>query len=221
MSELADIIRQARTARAWPQEQLAEAAGVSLRTVQRVERGDACAKETARRVRLLAGCRIFEEVEPADLAVLAGMLTPRSLARGAWLCREGEPAREAWLVESGTLSVERQGHRLATLTTGELTGEYGLFHDRSRTADFVALEDCALARAGIRPSRTVPDRLSAGRAGPAPLGYRARGRRCGAMTTLPPAMPIARPAPPEPTPLPAFPVVRTRSCCAFRATAVS
>jgi transcriptional regulator with XRE-family HTH domain len=33
MSELAEIIRQARTARAWPQEQLAEAAGVSLRTV--------------------------------------------------------------------------------------------------------------------------------------------------------------------------------------------
>jgi len=46
MSELAEIIRQARTARAWPQEQLAEAAGVSLRTVQRVERGAPCAKET-------------------------------------------------------------------------------------------------------------------------------------------------------------------------------
>jgi len=39
ISELAKIIREARTARAWPQEQLAEAAGVSLRTVQRVERG--------------------------------------------------------------------------------------------------------------------------------------------------------------------------------------
>lgn len=46
MSELAEIIRQARTARAWPQEQLADAAGVSLRTVQRVERGAPCAKET-------------------------------------------------------------------------------------------------------------------------------------------------------------------------------
>lgn len=46
MSELAGIIRQARTTRAWPQEQLAEAAGVSLRTVQRVERGLPCAKET-------------------------------------------------------------------------------------------------------------------------------------------------------------------------------
>jgi transcriptional regulator with XRE-family HTH domain len=46
MSELAEIVRQARTARAWPQEQLAEAAGVSLRTVQRVERGQPCAKET-------------------------------------------------------------------------------------------------------------------------------------------------------------------------------
>jgi DNA-binding XRE family transcriptional regulator len=46
MSELARIIREARTARAWPQEQLADAAGVSLRTVQRVERGLPCAGET-------------------------------------------------------------------------------------------------------------------------------------------------------------------------------
>ncbi len=39
-------IRQARTERAWTQEQLAEAAGVSLRIVQRVECGAPCAKET-------------------------------------------------------------------------------------------------------------------------------------------------------------------------------
>lgn len=102
------------------------------------------AEETARRVALLGGCRIFAEVEPADLAVLAGMLTPRRLAAGDWLCREDEPAREAWVVESGALGVERHGNRLATLRAGELTGEYGLFHDRSRTADLVALEDCEL-----------------------------------------------------------------------------
>jgi transcriptional regulator with XRE-family HTH domain len=46
MSGLADIIRQARAERAWPQEQLAEIAGVSLRTVQRVEQGAPCAPET-------------------------------------------------------------------------------------------------------------------------------------------------------------------------------
>ena len=48
MSEksLAEIIRRERRTRAWSQEHLAEAAGVNLRTVQRVERGASCAGET-------------------------------------------------------------------------------------------------------------------------------------------------------------------------------
>lgn len=44
--DLAGIVRRERTARGWPQEQLADAAGLSLRTVQRVERGRSCSGET-------------------------------------------------------------------------------------------------------------------------------------------------------------------------------
>lgn len=102
------------------------------------------AEETAWRVERLAACQIFAEVEPADLAVLAGMLVPRKLEAGAYLCREGEPAREAWLVERGSLAVERRGVRQAVLGEGELTGEYGLFSARHRTADLVALTGCDL-----------------------------------------------------------------------------
>ena len=49
---LAMIIRHERQARAWSQEHLAEAAGVNLRTVQRVERGSSCSGET---IQSLAG----------------------------------------------------------------------------------------------------------------------------------------------------------------------
>ena len=49
---LAEIIRHERGAHAWSQEQLALAAGVNLRTVQRVERGSSCSGET---IQALAG----------------------------------------------------------------------------------------------------------------------------------------------------------------------
>ena len=67
MAELADIIRQARTARAWPQEQLADAAGVSLRTVQRVERGSPCAKETLQALAAALGLETSVLVEAAPV----------------------------------------------------------------------------------------------------------------------------------------------------------
>lgn len=43
---LADTLRLERTQRAWSQQHLADASGVSLRTVQRAERGDPVAGET-------------------------------------------------------------------------------------------------------------------------------------------------------------------------------
>lgn len=43
---LAEIVRRERLAHSWSQDQLALAAGLNLRTVQRVERGAACSGET-------------------------------------------------------------------------------------------------------------------------------------------------------------------------------
>ena len=43
-------IKQLRTKRAWPQEQLAEVAGVSVRTIQRAEAGESASFETLRAI---------------------------------------------------------------------------------------------------------------------------------------------------------------------------
>ncbi len=58
------IVRGLRERRAWSQEQLAQVAGLSVRTVQRVEGGDGGSLET--RMALSAAL----EVEPAALCVL-------------------------------------------------------------------------------------------------------------------------------------------------------
>ena len=56
-------VRRCREERCWSQDHLAEAAGVSLRTVQRVERGDSVSKDT-----LMALAAAFD-IDGAALAV--------------------------------------------------------------------------------------------------------------------------------------------------------
>ena len=80
--DLAAIVRRERVARGWPQEQLADAAGVSLRTVQRVERGRPCAGET---IQALASAL---EVDAAALSAAA----PAGASEGRWLGLTAGPA---------------------------------------------------------------------------------------------------------------------------------
>ncbi len=79
---LAGHVRQLRQDRVWSQDQLAGAAGLSLRTVQRVENGFACSPDT---VQALASAF---DVEPASLSVLA----PKGLHAATWLGIGATPA---------------------------------------------------------------------------------------------------------------------------------
>ena len=105
-------------------------------------------EESARRIALLEGCAIFAEVDRPDLAVLAGMLEPRSIVAGERLCEQGEEAHNAWIVGHGDLRVERDGRPVARLGDGALIGEYGLFGDATRTAALVATADTDLLELG-------------------------------------------------------------------------
>ncbi len=42
------IVRKLRLQRAWSQEQLAQLSGLSVRTIQRIERGQACGLESSK-----------------------------------------------------------------------------------------------------------------------------------------------------------------------------
>ena len=59
-----DFIKTLRTARGWTQQHFADAAGLSLRTIQRVERDGSAAKET-----VLAMCATLE-IQPKQLSII-------------------------------------------------------------------------------------------------------------------------------------------------------
>lgn len=63
---LGDRVRNLREARAWTQEHLADAAGVSLRTVQRLEAGQGFASETALSVAAALNVDVKELLEPVE-----------------------------------------------------------------------------------------------------------------------------------------------------------
>jgi CRP/FNR family transcriptional regulator len=65
-------------------------------------------KTTALRAALRA-CPLFSELPPAELARVATFAQFRSLRRGAYLFREGEPSHGFYIVRSGTISVHRSG----------------------------------------------------------------------------------------------------------------
>lgn len=72
MEVRSDIIRQHRQARGWTQQLLADAAGLSLRTVQRAEREGTTAKESAMAICAtlsidLAELSVIPKASPAEL----------------------------------------------------------------------------------------------------------------------------------------------------------
>ena len=72
MEVRSDIIRQHRQAKGWTQQHLADAAGLSLRTVQRVEREGTTAKESAMAICAtltinLAELSVIPKASPAEL----------------------------------------------------------------------------------------------------------------------------------------------------------
>jgi monoamine oxidase len=102
--------------------------------------------EIDKRVELLLLSQTFAEIERGELRLLATMFDERILATGDWLCRKGDVADEVFLIATGSLDIidERGGRTVATLRRGGLTGEYGLFHNATRTASIRATGDCTV-----------------------------------------------------------------------------
>ena len=93
---LADGLRDERTLRAWSQQHLADAAGVSLRTVQRAERGDPVAGETLLALAAALDIDVQALVVARQRAVAAGSAPPADPDAAHFRRWPLDPERLAW-----------------------------------------------------------------------------------------------------------------------------
>ncbi len=90
---------------------------------------------------------LFSELNRDELHEVVSRLTAKRVARGSFLCKEGDPGDSIYIISSGKVGVlkyskKKQGDiLLATLNEGDFFGEFGFFSDRKRHATVKALTE--------------------------------------------------------------------------------
>jgi ATP-binding cassette subfamily B protein len=88
----------------------------------------------------LSNSTIFSVLDPASLSKLAKSLTVRNLGPGEFLIREGDAAKDLFIVDKGRFKVFRNGspEMAVSVQRGELLGEMALLAGSRRNATVVA-----------------------------------------------------------------------------------
>jgi len=97
---------------------------------------------------LLRRWELLSHFTEAQLEQLGSFAEHRRVAAGEHILREGEPTADAYLVESGSVRIQRRtpygSFTLATLTPGQLFGETSFVDGNSRSGDALAVADSEL-----------------------------------------------------------------------------
>jgi CRP-like cAMP-binding protein len=81
---------------------------------------------------------LFEGLSRDERKELAKVTEDLEVEAGKVLCREGETAREFFVIVDGEVEVTKDGRRLSMLTEGDFFGEIALIEDLPRTATVTA-----------------------------------------------------------------------------------
>jgi cAMP-dependent protein kinase regulator len=90
---------------------------------------------------------LFSELNRDELHEVVSRLTAKRVARGSFLCKEGDPGDSIYIISSGKVGVLKYSKKkhgdilLATLNEGDFFGESGFFSDRKRHATVKALTE--------------------------------------------------------------------------------
>ena len=90
------------------------------------------------KVRRLGEVELFRHCTPKELARLASITDEAVLETGQVLCRQGEVATAAYVIDGGEANVKIGTQVIGTVGPGESVGEMGLLDYRPRSATVVA-----------------------------------------------------------------------------------
>jgi CRP/FNR family cyclic AMP-dependent transcriptional regulator len=97
-------------------------------------------------VSALKNAPLFADVPDDALSKVATFATLESVADGKTIIREGGYSNDFYIIEDGTVKVEREGEQLAELGPGDVFGEQGLLEKQARSATVVATSPVRLIR---------------------------------------------------------------------------
>ena len=124
---------------------VAASALAAVRSVAPVEAGLA---DQLDRLQVLRSTALLSLLPAPALELLARHAQRRTLSAGTTVIAEGDVGDSFYVVESGTMTVSREGDTLRTMGPGSGFGEIALLLDRPRTATVVAQEQVTVLEVG-------------------------------------------------------------------------
>jgi CRP-like cAMP-binding protein len=92
----------------------------------------------------LRGVSLFREFSRRELEKLASVSDVVELPAGQVIMTQGQQGREAFVVLDGTVTVTRNGRKVAELGEGMILGELSLLDHGPRTATATCSTDCTM-----------------------------------------------------------------------------
>jgi CRP/FNR family transcriptional regulator, cyclic AMP receptor protein len=89
----------------------------------------------------LKGVPLFSALSPEELDALGGRFEERQVRAGTHLTTEGAAGYTFFVIESGTVEVERDGRVINTLGPGDFFGETAILSGERRNATITAASD--------------------------------------------------------------------------------
>ena len=97
-------------------------------------------------VKELKSTPLFADVDDDRLRKVATFATLESAVEGKVIIREGGFANDFYIIEDGTVKVEREGQHIADLGPGDVFGEQALLEKQGRSATVTATSSVRLIK---------------------------------------------------------------------------
>ncbi len=109
----------------------------------------------------LRNVSLFSSCSQKDLEKIAKAGDELVMAAGSLIVDQGQTGREAFVVLDGTVTVKRNGKKVASLGSGAVVGELSLLDHGPRTATVICETDCTLLLLSQRHFMAVVDDVPA------------------------------------------------------------